>query len=71
MGEGLICIVHSMSPSISGGGWMRGTVERGEDSFASSTVCLPLPWVEVGEGLIGIVHKISSSTLSGDGRVVH
>ena len=78
-GAHLICIIHSVSPSTlsrGGGGahlyhpqcvslylgwrWGRG-------SFVSSTVCLPLPWVEVGEGLICIIHSVSPSTLSGGG----
>ena len=79
VGEGLICIIHSVSPSTlceSGGGahlyhpqcvslyrewrWGRG-------SFVSSTVCLPLPCVKVGEGLICIIHSVSPSTVSGGG----
>ena len=79
-GEGLICIYPSVSPStLNGGGggahlhlpqcvsfylewrWGRG-------SFAFTTVCLPLPRVEVGEGLICIYHSVSP-TLSGGGGV--
>ena len=81
VGEGLICIIHSLSSTtLSGGGggahlhhpecvslylgwrWGRG-------SFASPTVCLPLPWVEVGEGLICIIQSVSPSTLGGAGLI--
>ena len=77
VGEGLICIIHSVSPSIlcgGGGGarlhppysvnltcigwrWGRGT-------FALSTMCLPLPWVEVGDTCI--IHSVCTSTMVGD-----
>ena len=40
-GQGLICIIHNVTPF----GW------RGWGSFASSIVCLPLAWVEIGEHL--------------------
>ena len=36
-------------------------------SFAQSTVCSPLSWAEVGEGLICIIHSVSPYTLGGDG----
>ena len=42
----------------------------GRDSFALATVCHPLPWVEVGEGLICINHA-SPSTLGGGGGGAH
>ena len=83
VGEGLICIYHSVSPStLSGGGgvahlhlpqcvslylewrWGRG-------SFAFTTVCLPLPRMEVGEGLICIYHSVYPSTLNGGGGGAH
>ena len=38
----------------------------GRGSFASSE-CLPLPWVEVRMGLIYIIHRVSPSTLWGQG----
>ena len=37
------------------------------DLFASSTVCLPLPWMEVGEGLTCIFRIVSLSTVGGSG----
>ena len=43
----------------------------GWGSFVLTTVCLPLPWVEVGEGLICIDHSVSSSTLGGGGGRAH
>ena len=72
VGEGLICIIHSVSPSPLGGGGGGAHLHKpqcgslylgwrwGRGSFVSSTVCLPLPWVEVGEGLICISHSVSS-----------
>ena len=75
--EGLTCIIYTVTPSTLGGGegltcFCEGLifVERWEGSFASY-LCLPLPWVEVGEGLIDIVHKVSSSTLGGGGGGAH
>ena len=81
VGEGLICIYHSVSPTLNGGGggahlhlpqfvslyleWRWG---RG--SLAFTTVCL-LPRMEVGEGLICIYHGVSPSTLNRDGGVAH
>ena len=72
--EVLICIYHSVFPStLNGGGggahlhlpqcvslylewyWGRGSL--------TSSGCLPLHWVEVGEGLINIIHRVSPSTL--------
>ena len=43
----------------------------GWGSFASSTVCLPLLWVEVGVGLICIIHSVSPSTLGGGEAHLH
>ena len=99
VGEGLICITHSLSlTTLSGGGggahlhrpecvshYLGGGAHLhhpecvslylgwrwGRGSFASSTVCLPLPWVEVGEGLICITHSLSPTTLSGGGGGAH
>ena len=43
----------------------------GRGSFALTTVCLPLPWVEVEEGLICIDHSVSPYTLGGGGGGAH
>ena len=72
--HGLTCIshtVHSLSTSTLGVKypfhhltmWWRW----GRGSFALTTVCLLLPWVEIGEGLIYIIHRVSPSTLGGGG----
>ena len=83
VGEGLICIIHRVCLSILGGdgggahlhhpqgvslylGWWWG---RG--SFASSTECVPLSWVVVGEGLICIIHRMCPSVLGGGGGGAH
>ena len=42
----------------------------GRGSFASFTMLLPLPGMEVGEGLIYII-RVSPSTLNGDGGGAH
>ena len=39
----------------------------GRVSFAFTTVCLLLLWIEVEEGLICIYHSVSPSTLNGGG----
>ena len=82
VGEGLICIYHSVSPSTLNGGGGGAHLHLpqcvclylewrwGRGSFAFTTVCL-LPRMEVGEGLICIYHGMSPSTLSGDGGVAH
>ena len=74
VGEGLICIIHSVSPSILGGGGGGAHLHHpqcvsiylgwrwGRGAFVSSTVCLPLPWVELGVGLIYIVHSVDLSS---------
>ena len=79
VGEGLICIIHSVSPSTLGEGGGGALLYHpqcvslylgwrwGRSSFVSSTVCLPLPWVKVGEGLICIIHSVSPSTLGEGG----
>ena len=72
--EGLICIIHGVSPSTfsdGGGAHLYNLpcaslstlgVGGGGVHFSSSTVCLPLLWVEVGEGLIYITHSVPPST---------
>ena len=77
VGEGLIYIIHRVSPSTlgSGGGGARFHRQSvslyfgGRGSFALSE-SLPLPWVEVGEGLICNV-RVSPSTLGGGGGRLH
>ena len=71
--EELICIVR-VSPCTLGGGGGGARLHRlsvslylgGRGSFASSE-CVSLPRVEVGVGLIYIIHIVSPSTLGGDG----
>ena len=83
LGVGLICIIQSVSPSTLGGGGGGAHLHQpqcvshylgwrwGRGSSASSRVCLPLPWVEVGEGLICITHSLYPTTLSGGGGGAH
>ena len=116
VGEGLICIIQSVFPSILGGGgggahlhhkqgvsdggvrephfhqpqcaFVYLSIRWGTGSFTSvavrlprmvggaqphhlSIVCLPLPWVEVGEGLICIIQSVFPSTLGGGGGGAH
>ena len=69
VGEGLICILHNVTPSAWDGGGGEAHLQCqnvsiylgwrwGRGSFALSE-CLPLPWLEVGEGLICILHNFS------------
>ena len=55
---------HPQNVSLYLGCWGRG-------SFASSTECVPLSWVEMGEGLICIIHRMCPSILGGNGRGAH
>ena len=55
IGEGLICIIHSVSPSSLGG-------DRGTFIFISITVYHPQ--VEMEDGLISIIHRYFPSTFS-------
>ena len=82
--EGFICISHS-AVILCGDGrsfvvrddyhpqcvclYLEWRWERG--SFASFAMSLPLPGVEVGEGLICIYHSVSPSTLNGGGGGAH
>ena len=79
VGEGLICIVR-VSPSTLVGGVGGARLHRqsvslylgwrwGRGSFASSE-CLPISWVEVGEGLTCIVG-VPPSTLGRGGGEAH
>ena len=71
-----MCGFYSVSLSTSGGGG-RGahllvsvspSMRRwGRGSFASSTLCLPLPWWEMGTGLICIIHNVTPFGWSGRG----
>ena len=56
---------HPQSASL----YLGGSGRRG--SLASSTVCLPLLWVEVEVGLICIIHSVPPSTLGGGGGGAH
>ena len=80
VGEGLICIVR-VSPSTLGGGGGLAHLHRqsvslylgwrwGRGSFASFTMSLPLPGMEVGERLICNV-RMSPPTLGGGGGGAH
>ena len=81
--EGLICIIHSVLPLHLGWRWGRGSFASstvcslylggrwGRSSFVSFTECLPLPLVEVGEGLICITHSVPPSTFGGGGGGAH
>ena len=73
VGEKLIYIIR-VSPSTLGGGGGGAHLNSqchplyvgwrwGRGSFTSSPECLPLRWVEVGVGLIYIIHRVSPSTL--------
>ena len=61
MGEGLICIIHRMCPSILGGGG------GGAHLHHPQSVSFCLSWVVVGEGLICIIHRVCPSVLGGGG----
>ena len=66
---GLICIIHSVSPSSLGGDRGAFTSQcitlRWRWGKGSFTVLFPLLLVEVREGLICIIHSVSPSTGGG------
>ena len=66
-GEGIICIVSS-STKIGG---ITVYQIRGRGSFTSSTVLFSLLSVEMGEGLICVIHSVSPSTCGGGAHLCH
>ena len=65
VGEGLICIIHRMCPSILGGGGGGARLHHPQ------SMSLSLSWVEVGEGLTCIIHRMCPSILGGGGGGAH